>query len=383
MNRVWLLPVGVLCICWMMNSNPCAAFAGPQDLDAVPPVGTKVARLGDNLMTVFQDSKLNVWFATWGQGVYRTDGNTIVHFTTKDGLSHDRVEDIVEDKAGNLYFNTGAGVDKFDGQKFTRLPVMRNSAWQLADDDLWFKSLQFDGTLLRYDGRLLHALELPKVELGEKNRAENPNAANPYAVYTIYRDRDKNIWFGTAALGACRFDGRGFVWISSPDVNELHNGPANGVRSILQDDQGAFWFTTMYRYQIAERDAPQADREGPFLRMPGIGSLDGDPEGNFHEYMSIVQDAHGGIWIATYGGGVFHYDGQQLKNYLIRDGKKIVTLFSVYQDRQGKIWVGTHENGAYFFDGTAFVPFAPKSLSQKGQPPFEIGSEVSVMVLAR
>jgi ligand-binding sensor domain-containing protein len=76
-------------------------------------------------MLVHQDIKSQWWFATWGDGIYRYDGKNIVHFTTKHGLSHNRTDQIAEDSAGNLYFNTREGVCRYDASSFD---------WLTSDD---------------------------------------------------------------------------------------------------------------------------------------------------------------------------------------------------------------------------------------------------------
>lgn len=106
--------------------------------DPLSPIawGDTVKEPGNNIMTVYQDSKNNYWFASWQDGVYKYDGKTILHFTTKSGLPHNRVEDIQEDVFGNIYFNTSGGVCQFDGQKFSLLPVLDSFEWTLRPGDL-------------------------------------------------------------------------------------------------------------------------------------------------------------------------------------------------------------------------------------------------------
>lgn len=325
-------------------------------------IGDVVDKLGSNLMLVYQDSKSQWWFATWGDGLYRYNGKTIVHFTTQHGLSHNRTDQIVEDSGGNLYFNTTSGVGRFDGKEFYTLPISAVSEWKLLPGDLWFKSPKFDGKMYRFDGKMLYELQLPKVKIGEDYVSKNPRAPSPYGVYSVYRDKGGNVWFGTAALGACRYDGKAFDWLSSADVNELHDGPSGGVRSIIEDHEGKFWFNTRFRYAVGQppfTPTNSSEPNGIFQRLPGIGSLDGKSDGEY-EYMSIEQDRHNSLWIATYRNGVYRYDGKDLKHFPIVDGSNVVKQFSVYCDREGTIWLGTHEKGAYRFNGASFERFSPE-----------------------
>ncbi len=362
-NSLPLFTAAVSLACMGMASHG-NAWQSRESQSSVPEsaIGDVVDNLGDNLMLIHQDNSKRWWFGTWGDGLYRYDGNITVHFTTKHGLSHDRVDQILEDPTGNLYFATPSGVSRFDGKQFTTLPQSSSSEWKLMPGDLWFKNSRYADHVYRYDGQTLHSLQMPKVKVGEDFIANHRGTPSPYGVYTIYRDKLDHVWFGTAAVGVCRFDGKSFQWLTSDDVNELHDGPSNGVRSIIEDHNGHFWFNTRYRYAINQSPfalSPVTPSEGIFQRHPGMGSLDGKPDGEY-EYMSIAKDRNNLLWIATYQGGVYCYDGTQLKHYPIMDGSKIVMLFTVYVDHEGTVWLGTHSCGAYRFNGASFERFFPR-----------------------
>ena len=313
------------------------------DKSATTTVGDTVKELGNNIMLVYQDKKNNYWFGSWESGLYRYDGKTILHYTTKSGLSHNRVEEIKEDKSGNIYVNTSKGISKFDGQTFTTLSVAdADNEWKLEPNDLWFRQGCDSAFVYRYDGNSLHKLQSPK----------HSKYSYYYAVYSIYKDSKGNVWFGTNPLGVFRYNGKSIDWITENDVTELHDGPANGVRSIIEDKDGYFWFNTMYRYNVYGKDSLSKGNPQDqvfYSREKGIGSLDGRKDGDSYEYMSIAKDNNNELWMANYIGGVSHYDGKSISHYSVKDGSKEITLFSIYKDNNGDLWLGTHENGAFKF----------------------------------
>jgi hypothetical protein len=74
------------------------------------------------------DSQGNIWFGTElgsGQqgedgGAWLFTGKTFSRFTTKDGLIHNGVFTILQDRRGNYWFGTrNIGLSMFDGNKFT------------------------------------------------------------------------------------------------------------------------------------------------------------------------------------------------------------------------------------------------------------------------
>lgn len=331
---------------------------------ATPLIGDTVAELGNNIMVVFQDMKGNHWFGSWVDGLYRFDGKAIVQFTTDDGLSDNRIDEIKGDDSGNVYVSTPKGVNKYDGMHFSTLPVDRfDQTWRLEPGDLWFRKGAEPGFVWRFDGNFLHQLKVPTNPIGEEYIRTHPGQrANPYDIYTIYEDTRGHVWFGTGALGAFCFDGVGFNWISEPDMTELHDGPSNGIRSIMEDEEGYFWFNTMYRYEVRGKIIPGNETGGSrefYRRVESIGSLDKRQDGGITEYLSITKDNAGDLWIATYLDGVWRYDGRNIIHYRITDGSKDITVFSIYKDNGGDLWLGTHENGAFKFNGKTFDRFNP------------------------
>lgn len=317
--------------------------------------GNKASALPDSILVIFQDNKNNYWFGSNGRGVFKYNGNGFTLFTTAHGLSNNRIWAIQQDKAGNMYFTTATGVDKYDGKTITNLQPVANAdtnIWQFNRNDMWFKVGMDDGHPYRYDGEKLYRLTFPKNPREDEWNKMYPNTTfSPYSIYTIYTDSKGRVWFGTGALGVGVYDGTAFEWITSDDVTELHNGPSNGVRSILEDKNGDFWFNTFYRYQAT----PIANGGIHISRKTGMVS----PvlPGGGLEYMSATLDKNGDMWIATFRDGVYKYDasaGLSTSSETVTRYNVKPTLFAIYKDNAGTLWLATHTDGAYKWNGTAF-----------------------------
>ncbi len=339
-----------------------APKAGDNDQKTTVAKGEIVTELDKAIWHVFQARNNDYWFGSHDRGVYRYDGKTLVNFTAKDGLCDDSLGlgGIQEDKSGNIYFNTAKGISRFDGTSFATLTITRRNSvtgeWKLQSDDLWFQGAQDASALYRYDGKLLHHLEFPKTKEGDEHyrqmpRDKYPNATfSPYDVYSIFKDSKGNVWFGTATLGACRFDGKSFAWLSE---SELRNG-SFGTRSIVEDKEGRFWFcNTLHRY-----DVDLSNSAGPkFRKVAGLRDANIPNKELFGGIMSSTVDSTGALWMATYREGVWQYDGNSITQYPVRDGGETITLFSIHIDNQGVLWLGTQEGGAYKFNGKTFEKF--------------------------
>lgn len=311
--------------------------------------GDTVSELGNSIMVIYQDKNNIYWFGSWETGVYRYDGKTLINYTTKHGLPGNRIDEIKEDKSGNIYFNSCSPISsicKFNGHTFIPLKAISGNDWKLQSDDLWFRHSYSNEKVYRFDGIHLYELPLPKPS----------NLSNAFEIYSIYQDRKGSIWFGTNPSGVCRYNGKSFEWITEEDVTEFRNEGANGVRSIIEDKEGDFWFNTEFRYHVY--DSVSANNNKFYQRQESLGSLDGRKDSRINEYLSIVKDNHENLWMATYRHGVWKYDGTKVTHYPVQLNAKDINVFSLFKDNKGELWLGTHQNGAFKFNGTSFEKFS-------------------------
>lgn len=340
----------------------------PVSTKSVSNVGTSVSELSKSILVVFQASNGDYWFGSDADGVYRYNGKTTIRYSEADGLSNNRIRSIQEDKLGNIYIATLGGINKFDGKTLTSLTAIKSNSskdnWKLQPDDLWFcmPGKNGDKGPYRYDGTNLYQLKFPGHHLEAEYFEKHPNNAwSPYEVYYIYKDSKGTMWFGTSNFGLCRYDGLSHSWLYEEHLTNVPNGGSFGIRSIIEDAKGKYWFcNTRYRYQILPESVKKDDK---FLvkynRQKGIEGIKRADADDYVYFMSAVNDKNGGLWMATYNQGVWHYDGKKATQYSVKDGAKTATLYSVYKDKKGMLWLGSHEAGVYRFDGKTFVQFKP------------------------
>ncbi len=335
------------------DSAPVVTFDGVPDIDA-------------SCWVVFQDRSDHYWFGSDGRGLFRYDGKALTHFTTADGLCNDHVRGIQQHASGDLLITTLGGVSRFDGRRFVTLPVaeMTNptDGWALDPDDVWLPFQPMQKGPYRYDGKTLYHLRFPKSPREDAYFASSPNLSwSPYEIYCVYKDRRGSMWFGTANLGICRYDGKSHDWMYENHLTQLAGDRMFGIRSIIEDDDGAFWFcNTRYRFRIGPRTA---SRPGPgsieYTRETGIdlGGVAGSDQEIY--FQSVVIGENGHLWMATFGFGVWEFDGKKLTHHRIEEDGKTVQIVSISKDNHGELWLGTHAHGAYRFDGATFRKFRP------------------------
>lgn len=315
--------------------------------------------IGSRVTVIYQDQSGTYWFGGGSQGVYRYDGQNITLFGLEDGLCSTNILGIQEDHAGNIFFDTTVGVCTYNGDTFSTLKVKQAKAeWNLAPDDLWFRMGWNTNGPYRYDGHFLYFLEFPKIPLAQEFYKKFPNASfTPYGIYTMHKDRKGNIWFGTSTLGACRYDGKSHQWISESEMTELDDGPAPGVRSILEDHEGNLWFSSniSHKYKVLDDSLRVQNNAWTYEILKG---MDTSVELNVSDsYMAITQDSLGHFWMASYNEGVWKYDGSKFIHYPVSDAGENILIFSIYKDLKGVLWLGTHNAGAMKFNGDSFEKF--------------------------
>jgi len=340
--------------------------SGTQESVPSGAAGETVSEISKSCLIVFQDRDKNYWFGSDRDGVYRYDGKTITRFTTRHGLSHDQIRGIQQHASGDILITTLGGVSKFDGRQFVTLPVTAHNSpdqgWRLDPDDVWLPLRPGQKGPYRYDGKLLHHLKFPKHAFEDGYFANSPNLSwSPYEIYCVYRDSRGHMWFGTANFGLCRYNGNSLDWMYEKHLTELEGDRMFGIRSILEDQDGAFWIcNTQFRFRIAP-----STTTGPgngllnYERERGLDLSDTTASEDYLYFMSITEDEDGDLWMATYGEGVWRYDGKTVTHFPVQDGGQDITLYSVYKDHNGDLWLGTHEAGPYRFNGSTFEPFRP------------------------
>lgn len=318
--------------------------------------GDTVQAVDSCIFVVYQAKNKDYWFGSDVNGAYRFDGGNIFHFTTKHGLPGNSIKEIKEYELGNVYFTTQDGISKFDGQKFTTLELVESGEWKLNSSDLWFKFPGKNG-VGRWDGRTLYHHKFEEVDPDERYYQRVNSAISDYDVYYIYKDKSGHIWFGTGNAGIGRYDGKSLGWMYEDHLTNTPEGGSFGIRSMLEDKNGAFWFcNTGYRYMVEPNNSLVPNQDTPkdfklaYERTTGVPNMR-----KAIYYLSITEDNEGRIWMCTYTDGVWCFDGRKMKHYPIKINGKQIHTFTIYKDLTNAIWLGTHENGVYQLQGDQFV----------------------------
>ena len=304
---------------------------------------------------IVEDPKGYLWFATWGGGVSRFDGDEFCTFTTRDGLCSDLVYGLLCDRQGRLWFGTyDQGVCWYDGQCFHHFGeeerVPRRPCFYIFEDSegrIWVGG---PGNVGYYDGTIWRDL-VPKYR--------QTCGHEPYNCWGIAQDANGHLWFGDRDL--MRYDGSHFYQYGEKDglltksgaygvALDAENNLWVGCRNKIWRYDGNIFHSAPVEFERIVRKI-QLDREGNiwFSLSPG-GALCFDGA-DFHHFtpqdglannlvVGMHQDREGLFWFGTWGGGVSCYDSHSTHFVAEEEGFPYREVYTLIESRQGAIWAG-------------------------------------------
>jgi diguanylate cyclase (GGDEF)-like protein len=267
-----------------------------------------------------QDGRL--WVGTLGAGIFLLKNDRFTPFTTKDGLSHNEVYDILEDSGGGLWVATLKGLDLLKNDRFQRWPINRAlmgvevyRVYEDREENLWIGT---EKGLLRQP--------LGAGEKGTFSTYTTREGLSHDAIVEIFMDRHGNLWVGTDGGGLNRMKDAAFSALTT--------------RQGLSGD---------YVYSICE------DREGSLWVGTASGGLNRLKDTNFTTYSTregltddmvwcVTEDRNEGLWIGTPSGlNYLDVNKNELTVFSTDNGLWGNSICSIREDSRGNLWVGTSE----------------------------------------
>lgn len=308
--------------------------------------------------SILEDSKGNIWFGSYNEGVCLLQNGKLQYFTTENGLSDNQVRSIYEDKNGIIWFECGVGLSIYEDEKMTVYKERNYDSTKklkLSDNDLWFKSdasmgnsnLEKKSGVYQYDGKELyyHTFTV-KNKLGQEI---------PWAKSTDFvRSKNGAVWFGAYSV-LIGYDGKQLVTFDNESVGLNGTTENLHIRSLMEDSKGNLWIGNNCGGGRSGIGVIKYDGKN-FIHFTKQHQLrKEDTKGSsLDKVFSIAEDSLGNIWFGTNESGVWSYDGHTLKNYTQEDGLDNGIIWVIYKTKSGELWFGGGSNGVYRFTGKAF-----------------------------
>ena len=253
---------------------------------------------------VLEDRKGNLWLGTRDSGVYRFNGKSFQHFTTRQGLASNQALHIYEDKVGNIWFATGGGASRYDGKSFrnftTKDGLPNNDITTIMEDTtgkLWFGTR---GEACVYDGKTFTVLK------NKDGKAFNN-------VWSIIEDKKGSIWFGDVD-GLWRYDSSTYTKVSQ-----------KVAYAIIEDKKGSIWTTGEVKPNKPNIGndwvLSRYDAKSLYNKKPTVTEIKSKYEGSKGMLCGILEANDGSIFYGSLF-GVYRYDGKTITDFKSKEGQK-------------------------------------------------------------
>jgi len=324
----------------------CCAFASQAQQLAIRRYDVVEGLAHNTVTSIYQDKKGYLWLGTF-EGLSRFDGYHFVNYGAPDGLGHLIINQVTEDRQGRLWAATnGGGVARLletDAPFAGRTPRRKFISFTVGAT---VTANKINRMLFDASGALWYATDAGLYRArADDDRLKFETIIQSGAVYAALEDRRGRLWFG---MNNGLIEWRGQQIISHNRVGALGREPLTGIieegvagqgKLLVAGDAGLFEFT------------PPANggERGLWRRVP----LKLEPKTRIH---ALLKDAAGALWLGTDAGLIKDQNGEQTR-YTTAQGLGADLIRALGADRDGNLWIGTEGGGAGKIGGAAMVSY--------------------------
>lgn len=307
--------------------------------------------------------------------------------TTHNGLSHNKVNCVLQDQRGFIWMGTDDGLNRYDGRRFVvfrhepgnKTSISGNIITDIVEDEkgvLWIATS--DGGLSKYDYRLSSDKQFKQY----RNIPGDQTSIPVNIINDLLPDNYGHLWLATGGHSVLRFnksterfekpdpnsrrttlkmclDAKGILWVggqggsilkvntktlayeTDPRYSNLYSGlPHATVTALYKDSNNHIWFgswdNVLYRYNAATQTEEVFNQSTP-ASFP------------VEEATSFSEDNEERLWIGGRYAGLTIYDKNQNQffNYRYdpaREGSIADDQVNcIFRCRNGMFWIGTNK----------------------------------------
>ncbi|MBC3786784.1 hybrid sensor histidine kinase/response regulator transcription factor [Spirosoma utsteinense] len=254
------------------------------------------------------------------------------HLSVKDGLSHNSVNCMLQDRAGFMWLATNDGLNRYDGHTFIIFrpdPARPNHSFR-SNRVTGLCQGRADRVWAVTEGGGLHAVDrLTGQVTPHPILARNANRWNTQL--DVYEDSQGFLWLSTYN-GLARYepDRHHFVLYPSPQ-------PDMPIKRVFEDTKQRLWVATARGLHLFDR------RTGRYTLLPA--PVSSGPQPTFNSFVQVDPNV---LCLGTAGHGLFQLrlDTQPCQLTPYNPGGKInkfIFLHSLQLDTTRNLWIGTTE----------------------------------------
>ncbi|MUH37005.1 hybrid sensor histidine kinase/response regulator [Zobellia amurskyensis] len=313
-------------------------------------------------------------------GQKTTQEYLIDYISTKEGLSHNYVSQVISDSLNIKWIASENGLIKYDGVNFTTIKPGKNYPG-LNNENIETLFLDSRNNLwIGTKSRGLSRINLRTGALEDFNKVLGVDAHSSVRVLTINEDSRGNIWVGTNENGlyiiadtydkliehydlkqvsGLMRDTYGNMWFGSENILKKYDPSENRILSFRIDEKSSditsiiedkirncLWVSTVSDKTEKDKKIFQLNFDDQRITSQSTGITT-------NYFTSLFLDHTNNLWIGTWGNGVYRHNEelnqfQKINLVYPPDNKKTVNydiVINIHRDKNNVLWLATGLGG--------------------------------------
>jgi ligand-binding sensor domain-containing protein len=290
--------------------------------------------IGNEISTVFVDRENEVWVGSFGHGFAQLNRAEFHHYELTRRLKIDNIKGFAQRDDKSLVIGTSGGlVRAFNPSSKDTLvfePLAVNGFARPAVNHL-YRSV--NGTVwvgTQHEGLFVSSDDLETLRHVDLGKLDGPGVS----IRFIGAAGGEDIWVSVEGNGLLKLDSSGHV---KEQYNTRNGFYHNEIFYAYTDNQNNTWVA-------AHSNGLAVIGSDGQVRYPTQAG-----EFPYRDINSITAGTGGGIWIATFGAGLFRYEDGKYAHLGKEDGLLSDYCNSVAHDLKGNIWI-SHREGISYLD---------------------------------
>lgn len=296
---------------------------------------------------IIMDRNGTLWFGT-NRGLVHFDHHRAKLIDQRLGLTDDLVICLMQDREGNIWIGTQSGLNLYLDDGFTAMSSSGNSVYitQILREPNGHELAVGSQAIYRVKDYQLKILPFTK----------KINAAHIHRV--LYQNDDSLLVATNNGL---------FLYNKIDEkLQKIKGFDKEGYRSVFAmayDQDGGIWIGSdgglSFLTQNNVLNIPSSSR---MKHSPAIVKKLSQYPLPRSSLRTLLVDHKNRLWLGYWSSGLYMFDGNHLKSFSAPDGFNSHQVRFLFEDHKGDIWIATRDRGVYRYDGRLFRNYSRKNV---------------------
>ncbi|MEL0456471.1 two-component regulator propeller domain-containing protein [Flavobacteriaceae bacterium SZ-1-7] len=249
--------------------------------------------------------------------------------TVEHGLSQNSVISMAQDSIGYMWFATQDGLNRYNGRDFKH--------YNKQFEDITRATFSNLGKIyIDKQNRLWIITHSGKLELYKTEEDHFEHIELPFKASTVFQDKNLNLYLGSYGNGLFKIDSK-----SKDTIQVFKNSDKN---------------VTVYNIDEIDSDLLVGASGGVYsVNLNGSYEKTHVLSGNDINFSVLEKDSLGGVWLGSYGSGLFYKANNDKKFIKFKHSElpEDLNIEDLLIDSKNRLWIATYGSGVFLLDLTS------------------------------